>query len=121
MGLLNSFLQSSPGTLLRVTMTFFAFAFALVIFRAPNFTIVGQVFHRLFVPTSGAGSPVPAVVFWTLALIVLLAHLIALRPGFFAIWNRVPAPVRGVALASFLFVTLILPPETQVQFIYFQF
>jgi alginate O-acetyltransferase complex protein AlgI len=120
-GLPNAFLQSAPGTLLRVAITFFAFAFALVIFRSPNFTVVGDVLHRMFVPTSGAGSPIPVVVFWTLGLAVLVAHLIALRPGFFAFWNRVPSPVRGVALASFLFVTLVLPPETQVQFIYFQF
>ena len=80
-----------------------------------------NVFHRLFVPAPGAGSPMPTVVFWTLAGVVLVAHLIAQRPGFFAIWNRVPGPVRGVALASFLFVTLVLPPETSAQFIYFQF
>lgn len=118
---LNALLQSLPGTALRVALTFLAFTLAMVIFRSPNFTTALMVFDRLFVPTAGAGSPVPAVVFWTLALVVLAAHLLALRPGFFAIWNRIPAPVRGFALASFLFVTLVLPPETSAQFIYFQF
>ena len=119
--LFNALLQTLPGTIVRVAMTFMAFTLAMVIFRSPNFTMAMNVFHRLFVPTPGASSPVPPVVFWTLAGIVLVAHLIALRPGFFAIWNRVPAPVRGFALASFLFITLVLPPETSAQFIYFQF
>ncbi len=117
----SALLQSVPGTIVRVAMTFLAFALAMVIFRSPDFTMAMNVFHRLFVPTPGSGSPVPPVVFWTLAGIVLFAHLVALRPGFFAIWNRVPGPVRGFALASFLFVTMVLPPETSAQFIYFQF
>lgn len=118
---LNAVLTSPPGTVFRVGLTFLCFVLAMVIFRSPTFAVAMQVFGRLFVPTPGAGSPVPPVVFWTLVLVVVAAHLIALRPGFFAIWNRVPAPVRGLALASFLFVTLVLPPETQAQFIYFQF
>lgn len=119
--LFNAVLRSAAGTLLRVAMTFLAVTLAFVLFRSPDFEMARQVLHRMFVPTPGAGPPVPSVVFWTLALIVLAAHLIALWPGFFSIWNRMPAPMRGVALASFLFVTLLLPPETSAQFIYFQF
>ena len=36
-------------------------------------------------------------------------------------WNRLPAPVRGIALASMLVATLILVPVTTGMFIYFQF
>ena len=52
---------------------------------------------------------------------MLVAHLIASGPNFRVWWERVPPAVRGLALASFLFVTMILPPETSAMFIYFQF
>jgi alginate O-acetyltransferase complex protein AlgI len=118
---LRAVMESSPGTLFRVALTFTAFTLAMVIFRSPTFGVAADVFERLFVVSPGAGSPVPPIVFWTLAAVVVVAHLVALRPGFTVQWNRLPAPVRGLALASFLFVTLVLPPETTTQFIYFQF
>jgi alginate O-acetyltransferase complex protein AlgI len=114
-------LESAPGTLFRVALTFTAFTLAMVIFRSPTFAHSFEVFERLFLPSPGAGSPVPPIVFWTLAGVVVVAHLIAMRRRIVVQWNRLPAPVRGLALASFLFVTLVLPPETTTQFIYFQF
>jgi len=121
MTVLRAMLSSIPGTLACVALTFLTFTLSLVVFRSPTFEHAGMVFKQLFVPAMGAGSPIPPVVFWTLLATVLIGHLIALRPNFLADWNRLPAPVRGFALATFLFVTLILPPETSPQFIYFQF
>lgn len=125
---LRGVLESSLGRLACIALTFFIFALSLVVFRSSSqpdgtssFEQAGKVFRQMFVPAMGARSPIPPVVFWTLLATVVIGHLVALRPNFLADWNRLPAPVRGFALASFLFVTLILPPETSPQFIYFQF
>ena len=125
---LRRMLESTPGKLACIALTFLVFSLSLVVFRSASqpdgttsFEQAGKMFRQLFVPSMGAGSPTPPVVFWTLLATVVIGHLIALRPNFLSDWNRLPAPVRGFALASFLFVTLILPPETSPQFIYFQF
>jgi len=118
---LTATLETIPGTFFRIALTFLAFTLSMVIFRAQSFAEAEAVFKQMFAMKSGAGSPIPPVVFWTLAATVVIAHVVALRPNFLSTWNRLPAPVRGLALASFLFVTLILPPETTTQFIYFQF
>jgi alginate O-acetyltransferase complex protein AlgI len=117
----HTILQSVPGTVFRIALTFTAFTLAMVIFRSPTFATAAAVFDRLFIPAAGAGSPVPVVTFWTLAGIVLAAHVLAARPEAWAMWNRLPAPVRGVALAGMLVATLILVPVTTGMFIYFQF
>lgn len=118
---LHAVLQSWPGTVFRIALTFTAFTLAMVIFRSPTFATAAEVFDRLFIPASGAGCPVPAVTFWTLAGIVLVAHVLANRLEAWSVWNGLPAPVRGVALACMLAATLILVPVTTGMFIYFQF
>jgi alginate O-acetyltransferase complex protein AlgI len=121
MTVLQSLLQSVPGTAFRIALTFVAFCLSTVIFRSPEFGTAVEVFERLFVPSDGAASPVPPVVFWTLAGVVLFAHLVASRPTFAAWWEGRHPVARGVALASFLVLTLVFPPEATTQFIYFQF
>ena len=117
----HTILQSLPGTIVRIAATFTAFTLAMVIFRSPTFATAATVFDRLFIPAAGAGSPVPVVTFWTLAGVVLAAHLLAARPEAWNMWYRLPAPVRGVALAGMLVATLVLVPVTTGMFIYFQF
>jgi len=117
----HAILQSVPGTIVRIAVTFTAFTLAMVIFRSPTFATAATVFDRLFIPADGAGSPVPVMPFWTLAGIVFAAHVLAARPEAWNMWYRLPAPVRGVALAGMLVATLILVPVTTGMFIYFQF
>jgi len=117
----HSLLESLPGTAFRIALTFSAFALSLVLFRSPTFSTAASMFERLFVPTPGAGPPVPVVTFWTFASVVLVAHLVAVRPENWARWGRMSPALRGLALAGMLFLTLVLTPVTTWTFIYFQF
>ncbi|HEX3149887.1 MAG TPA: MBOAT family O-acyltransferase [Gemmataceae bacterium] len=114
-------LDTIPGIALRIAMTFTATTLAFVVFRAPTFAIAKQVFHQMFVPTAGEGWPVPPITIWTFALIVLAAHLLGSRPALWQRWQQQSPAVRGVALASIVFATLIFAPVTTWTFIYFQF
>jgi alginate O-acetyltransferase complex protein AlgI len=118
---LHAALATPPGTAFRIALTFTAFTLAFVLFRAPTFDMAAIVFERMFVPSAGAGAPVPTLPFWTLASVMLIAHLVASWPQFPAAWERLSPAVRGLTMGGFLFATFILAPEATVQFIYFQF
>lgn len=118
---LHAALGSVPGTLLRVGLTFLAFTLGMVLFRAPNFDTAATVFRRLFVPSHGVGSPMSPVPFWILSGIVVVAHLVAVRPAVRVWWEQATPPVRGLSMGSLLFVILVLAPDLTATFIYFQF
>lgn len=118
---LQMVLRSVPGTAFRIALTFLAFTLAMVVFRAPTFATAAEVFHRLFVPAGGLGPPVSTVSFWALGGVVLVAHVLAARPGAWAVWYGLPAPIRGLAVAGVLAAALVLVPVTTGLFIYFQF
>jgi alginate O-acetyltransferase complex protein AlgI len=117
----RTLLHSLPGTVFRIALTFTTFTLAFVIFRSPSFGTAAEVFHRMFIPASGAGSPVAVGPIWLLGAVVFFAHLLGNRPEAWNVWYGLPAPVRGLALAGMLAATLILVPVTTGMFIYFQF
>ena len=117
----RSVLDTGPGVALRIAMTFTATTLAFVVFRSPTFGIAKEVFKQLFVPSNGKGWPIPPITFWTFAGIVLVAHLLGSRPALWQRWQQQSPAVRGIALASVVFATLILAPVTTWTFIYFQF
>jgi alginate O-acetyltransferase complex protein AlgI len=114
-------LDTVPGVALRIAMTFTATTLAFVVFRAPTFATAKQVFHQMFVPSSGQSWPIPAITFWTFAGIVLVAHVLGSRPALWQRWQQQSPALRGIALASIVFATLLLAPVTTWTFIYFQF
>ncbi len=116
-------LETIPGTILRVAITFLAFALAAVLFRAPTFEIATAVYKRLAIPGAGYNSPVPAanLEFGVGVGLMLIGHILGRWPRTWAIWNRVPPPVRGLAFAVALFFVFLLPPANSKMFIYFQF
>ena len=118
---LGDSLASSPGTILRVCMTFCAFALTGVLFRAGNFPIAQTVFGRLLAFSPGEFFPQSMSIFWSLMAIVFLAHLF-MRFGLWEeLWSRAPAYARGFAYASALSLCLMLSPDAGKAFIYFQF
>jgi hypothetical protein len=117
----HAVLGSAPGTAFRIALTFTAFTLAMVVFRSPTFTTAGAMFDRLFVPADGAGPPLPVAPFWTLAVLLALAHAIAANPVNWSRWAGMTPAVRGLGWAGMLFLTLVLTPVKTWSFIYFQF
>jgi alginate O-acetyltransferase complex protein AlgI len=114
-------LESAPGTVFRIALTFTAFTLCTVVFRAPTSSEAMAVFERMFVPAEGLGPPAPTIVYATLAAVVLVANVVASQPGFVGWWERRHPAARGLALAALLILTLVLTPQASPQFIYFQF
>jgi D-alanyl-lipoteichoic acid acyltransferase DltB (MBOAT superfamily) len=114
-------LDTLPGTVACVAVTFLTFCVSLVIFRATSFATAGTVFRHLVVRTGGLGLPMHSNGLWYTLVLVILAHL----AGRFGAWRRLqerlPAPVLGGAYAAALTAALLFAPDTGTAFIYFQF
>jgi alginate O-acetyltransferase complex protein AlgI len=119
---LDGCLRSTPGTVLRVALTFSTFCLSLVIFRSPDFGTAIHMYQRLFQPMAGLGNlPVPAVGFWLTVGVMIACHLVR-QFGLWQRWSwRMPASVLGMGYAAVLMVALMLAPQGGKAFIYFQF
>jgi alginate O-acetyltransferase complex protein AlgI len=107
---------------LSTAATFLCVCVGWVFFRAQTFADAGTVLTRLFGASDGQVL-VPLTVLLAglcLALIVLGNMIGTLERGR-KLWQRVPAPVLGAALACFLALALSLMSEDGYAFIYFQF
>jgi alginate O-acetyltransferase complex protein AlgI len=118
---LDAALQSPPGTVLRVALTFGCVCLGWVFFRATSFASAAQVLHRLVVPRGGMPSlPRPVLGLWLVVAVVVMAHWAA--RGAWQRWNRrLPTPVLGFGYAAAVMLALLLTPSTGKPFIYFQF
>jgi alginate O-acetyltransferase complex protein AlgI len=119
--LLDGALQSPPGTVLRVAMTFVAVVFGWVFFRATSFGAAASVFHRLLWPVAGAGTPIHDSGLWFTVLVVALCHAAARWKLWQRVQERLPGPVLGFSYALLFSLTLMFNLETGAAFIYFQF
>jgi alginate O-acetyltransferase complex protein AlgI len=115
-------LQSLPGMLLRLLMTFGTFCLTLVVFRAPTVAVAASVLGRLASFTAlPAATPMPNTgIYWTIAA-VIVCHLIRR----FDLWPkfqvRLPAALLGFSYAAAVTLALLLAPSGNKPFIYFQF
>ncbi len=118
---LDGVLQSPPGTLVRIAVTFLSVCVGWVFFRATTFGAARDILRRLVVPHDGLSAPLPHHSFTYLVSLVLVCHLL----GYFGVWKRLvvrlPAPVAGLGYATALTVALVLAPQAGKAFIYFQF
>jgi alginate O-acetyltransferase complex protein AlgI len=113
-------LQSVPGTLSRMLLTFTCVAVGWVFFRAATFGTAFTLLHRVLVWHSGQGTPIPLLnLRWTL-LFLWTCHAIAYWVPWRKLW-RLPAPIQGFVYASALVLAQVLAPDTGKVFIYFQF
>ncbi len=119
--MLRDWLQTGPGTVLRVWITFCAFALSGVLFRARDFEVAQTFFGRLLAFSPGKFFPQSLSIFWSLMAIVFLAHLFVRFGLWNGLWSRAPAYARGFAYASALSLCLMLSPDAGKAFIYFQF
>jgi alginate O-acetyltransferase complex protein AlgI len=120
--ILDRVLQSAPGTLLRVALTFLSVCVGWVFFRATTFGLAAGVLGRMAMWRSDASTgPLPTSgIVLTMAL-VAVCHVIR----HFELWPRwqrkMPAPILGASYALAVTLALMLAPSGSKPFIYFQF
>jgi alginate O-acetyltransferase complex protein AlgI len=119
--MLDRLLKTTGGTILRVALTALAVALLWVVFRSTSFDIASTMLHRLFVPSDGLPTPIPTGAFWILLAVVAASHALGSHPGRRSISARLPAPALGLGYAAALTLALLLAPDTNPAFIYFQF
>jgi alginate O-acetyltransferase complex protein AlgI len=119
--MIDGLFRSAPGTLLCIAATFLTFCLIMVIFRAESLASTGIIFGRLFAPCTGLGTPMHSFGLLLTAVLLLAGHVIGSRR-----WERVmlahaPAPLVGVACTVMLTLALLLAPDGNRAFVYFQF
>ena len=120
---LETFLQSVPGTALRMALTFFCVYQGFVLFRAQSFAQASAMFGRLWAPADGPGviHPYGYGFFWCIVVGFVLCHVAACRQWWDRISLRMPAPVLAGAYVFALTVCMVMAPLYEKPFIYFQF
>jgi alginate O-acetyltransferase complex protein AlgI len=118
---LDDLLQTTAGTAARVGFTFFFFLCSLVVFRTLSLGEGAKMLAHMFGGHPGLGSPLAVSVFWSIMLLVALAHALGAAGGWKKQYECLPAPVRGFGYAAALTLTLLLTPMAGKTFIYFQF
>jgi alginate O-acetyltransferase complex protein AlgI len=118
---LTSLLETAPGTVARVALTFVSVALIFALFRSPTVGAAAAVYHRLFVFRAGLGQPMHSEGLWITLFIAAIAQVISARNRWPALLNRVPAPALGFAYAMVICLALVIAPQTDKAFIYFQF
>ena len=118
---ITTLLQSGPGTALRIAGTFVTFCCTLVIFRATSLHSGFVMLRNMATPREGIGTPLHNRSFWCLFAVIVIAHMLGQRNLWRTVMDHFPAPVRGFAYASVLTVALLLAPESDKAFVYFQF
>jgi alginate O-acetyltransferase complex protein AlgI len=117
---LSNFLQTLPGTALRIGITFATISVTLVIFRAPTLAAAGTMLTGMFSPQDGLSAQHLGM-FAACAALMALCHLLAPWQDWKKMFAALPSPVRGVGYAIALSSALLLSPFVSKAFIYFQF
>jgi alginate O-acetyltransferase complex protein AlgI len=118
---LTAALLSAPGTFVRWTMTYLCVCVVWTTFRASSFAAAGTMYYRMIVPHAGRGVPLPNMSLWYTVAIVAAAHAVVSLGLWPRLAIRLPAPIRGFGFAAAFSLALVLAPETDKAFIYFQF
>ncbi|HUY32279.1 MAG TPA: MBOAT family O-acyltransferase [Pirellulales bacterium] len=117
---LKWFSQTSPGTSLRIAVTFTTFCLTLVVFRAPTLSAGFEMLAHMFSRHAGSGLPLAIVGLWVTALVVFAGN-VSTHLGWWRPLAAAPSPVRGFTYALALSLALVLNPGADKAFIYFQF
>jgi alginate O-acetyltransferase complex protein AlgI len=114
-------LQTPPGTVLRVAITFFAFLLSLVVFRSPTLGMGLTLLRQLAAPHAGRGAPLHSAGLWLTVGVVVLCHVLGRERLAEKLLARLPSPLVGFGYAAVLVFALVLVPQSVKAFIYFQF
>jgi alginate O-acetyltransferase complex protein AlgI len=115
-------LASAPGTVLRIATTFFCVSALWVVFRATRPTDAWEILRHLFRPHTGAvDAPIAYHSLVVLAAVLALGYWLALPRIRRYLAMRLPEPIWGLGYAAAVTLILLLTPESNKVFIYFQF
>ena len=120
---LDAWLQTSPGTALRMALTFFCVYQGFVLFRAATFAAAADMFGRLWSPAAGLAiwHPYGYPLFWGIVAGFVLCHVAGCRRWWERLSLRLPAPAVGAVYVVALLLCMVMAPVNQKPFIYFQF
>jgi alginate O-acetyltransferase complex protein AlgI len=117
---LNAVLASAPGRLACVGLTCFCVLISWSFFQ-PSLEVTATMLSRMFVPTRGEYFSLPRESLYVTIGLLAISHVLVHRGLWQRLWDRLPAPVVGMACGTLFIAALLLaPPETKT-FIYFQF
>jgi alginate O-acetyltransferase complex protein AlgI len=115
-------LESAPGTLLRIAVTFFSVSALWVVFRAARPEDAWTILRRMWKPHVGdMPAPMSYQSLAVLAAVLLVGYWLTSAPIRRRLALRLPEPLWGVGYAALLTIILLLSPESSKVFIYFQF
>lgn len=107
---------------INVVLTFLCVCLGWVFFRAQSFAAAWTLTAHLVLPSPGLQLPLTATMLIVCCFAILLsAHLLEARWPWRRLERRLPAPALGAAIALLLVLVMLLIPESQKGFIYFQF
>jgi alginate O-acetyltransferase complex protein AlgI len=119
---LDRLLRTPPGTILRTVLTLACVCLGWVFFRAPTFGVAATMLWKLLRYQPAVRSlPLGEHSLWYTVAVVALCHALASRGRWNRIVGRLPAPVLGFGYAAVLTLALVLAPDNNKAFIYFQF
>jgi alginate O-acetyltransferase complex protein AlgI len=118
---LDWLMQSVPGTVFRLGLTFLCICLGWVFFRATTFAAAGTILRKLAIPEIGLAAPLHNRSLWYTVAVMVICHALA----HYGVWKklalRLPAPLLGFSYAAVLTLALVLAPDAGKAFIYFQF
>jgi alginate O-acetyltransferase complex protein AlgI len=120
---LDKWLQTAMGVFLRWGVTFLCILLGYVLFRGVTFPIAANIYYRLFVPAPPGAreAPMQNAGVWLIVAITVVAHYIGARRLWERVHLRLPAPVLGACYVVVLTTALMLSPDGNTPFIYFDF
>ncbi len=118
---LSGLLQTVPGTMLRVLVTFFCMSLCWVFFR-PDLHNALVMLERMFtVAIDGSTLPLHNRSLWYTVFFVLGCHVLVAQGLWQWAWGRTPPVIVGLGYAIALTAAMVLAPEQGQSFIYFTF
>ncbi len=118
---LTAVLESPPGTVFRILLTFFCVSLVWVFFR-PDLDKAWVMLERMFMLHTGALTlPLHNRSLWYTAIFVLLCHVLVARGIWQWLWARTPPVAAGFGYSVVLTAAMVLAPEQGQSFIYFTF
>jgi alginate O-acetyltransferase complex protein AlgI len=115
-------MESRPGTIGCVALTFLTFCTTLVVFRAQSLGQSWIMLQRMFVPDGiGAAAPVSLFMIACLMALVAIGYWIARNERWRGLMDAVPATMLGVGYSLAITFALVMTPQAGKTFIYFQF